>query len=357
MVSPLPYGSWPTPIDSELVVRAAARLGEVVVDGNDVWWSEGRPAEGGRTAIVRRSGDGTVTDVLPEPWNARTRVHEYGGGAWTVAGGTLWFTEFSDQRLYRLEAGSDTPVAVTPEPDVRAGVRHADLRVVDGGAAVLAVRETHPATGGAAGVVNEIVRVQADGSTEVLVSGPDFVSDPRSAPDGVTLSWLQWDHPNMPWDAAQLVVRSADGTDHVLAGGPGESVVQPVWGADLALWWFSDRTDFWSLYRKRPHEEAELVVDVGGDIAGPAVGVRAESLRAARRRAGRLRLRPRRRRPARSPRGRRRRARGRRPVQRLPGSRRAGDVGRLRGRRPGQRAGGPAGRRRRRRARDPPPRP
>ena len=266
MDSPLPYGSWPTPITSELVVRAAARLGEVAVDGDDVWWSESRPTEGGRSVIVRRSADGTVTDVLPPPWNARTRVHEYGGGAWTVSDGTLWFTELTDQRLYRLDPGDDTPVAVTPEPAVPAGVRHADLRVLPD--ALLAVRETHAEGDRPADVVDEIVRLRADGP-EVLVTGPDFVSDPRLAPDGVTLSWLQWNHPDMPWDAAQLVVRAADGTEHVLAGGPGESVVQPVWGEDLSLWWCSDRTDFWSLYRKRPHEGPELVVDVGGDIAGP----------------------------------------------------------------------------------------
>ncbi|WP_029433317.1 S9 family peptidase [Blastococcus sp. URHD0036] len=265
--TPVPYGSWPAPITSALVVRAAARPGEVVVDGDDVWWSESRPGEAGRSALVRRSPDGTVTDVLPPPWNARTRVHEYGGGAWTVAGGVLWFAEFSDQRLYRLAPGDAGPVAVTPGPAIPSGVRFADLRVVPGG--VLAVRETHTPSGAAADVVNEIVRVADDGSTEVLVSGPDFVSDPRLAPDGVTLSWLQWDHPTMPWDAAQLVVRAQDGTHHVLAGGPGESVVQPVWGEDLALWWFSDQTDSWSLYRKRPHEEPELVVDVGSDIAGP----------------------------------------------------------------------------------------
>jgi dipeptidyl aminopeptidase/acylaminoacyl peptidase len=267
MSAPLRHGSWPTPITSELVVAAAARLGEVRVDGADVWWSEARPSEGGRSVIVRRSPDGTVSDVLPAPWNARTRVHEYGGGAWTVSDGTLWFTEFSDQRLYRLGPDDAGPVPVTPEPDVHAGVRHADLRVTSQG--LLAVRETHPAGGGPADVVNELVRISDDGATEVLVSGPDFVSDPRLAPDGVTLSWLQWNHPSMPWDSAQLVVRAADGTEHVLAGGDGESVVQPVWGEDLALWWFSDRTDFWSLYRKRPHEDPEVVIDVGGDIAGP----------------------------------------------------------------------------------------
>jgi DNA-binding beta-propeller fold protein YncE len=162
MDSRLHHGSWPTPITSELVVRAAARLGEVVVDGDDVWWSEARPAEAGRSVIVRRTADGTTTDVLPAPWNARTRVHEYGGGAWTVSGGTLWFTEFSDQRLYRLDAGSDTPVPVTPEPGVPSGIRHADLHVLSDG--LLAVRETHSEGDRPVDVVNELVRVSPDGT-------------------------------------------------------------------------------------------------------------------------------------------------------------------------------------------------
>jgi dipeptidyl aminopeptidase/acylaminoacyl peptidase len=262
---PLPHGSWPTPITSELVVSSAARLGEVVVDGDDVWWSESRPSEQGRSVIVRRSRDGTVTDVLPAPWNARTRVHEYGGGAWTVSDGTLWFTEFTDQRLYRLAPGAATPEAVTPDPGVPAGVRHADLAVTHDG--ILAVRETHPATGGAADVVNELVRVRPDGS-QALVSGPDFVSDPRPGPDG-SLAWLRWNHPHMPWDAAQLVVRSPDGTETVVAGGPGESAVQPIWDADGSLLFLCDRTDVWSLYRWRPGGGAELVLDVGSEIAGP----------------------------------------------------------------------------------------
>jgi dipeptidyl aminopeptidase/acylaminoacyl peptidase len=145
-------------------------------------------------------------------------------------------------------------------------VRYADLRVDGDG--VLAVRETHAASGAAADVVNEIVRVAGDGGVEVLVSGPDFVSDPRREPDGPALAFLRWNHPDMPWDAAQLVVRDGEGREHVLAGGTGESVVQPVWGADGVLWWLSDRTDVWSLYRRRPHGEAELVLDVGSDIAG-----------------------------------------------------------------------------------------
>ena len=264
----LPHGSWPTPVTSELVVRAAARLGEVCVDGDEVWWSESRPDEAGRSAIVRRAADGTTADVLPPPWNARTRVHEYGGGAWTVSGGVLWFTNFPDQRLYRLTPGDDGPVAVTPEPAVPAGVRHADLRALPDGA-LLAVRETHTASGSAADVVNEVVRIEPDGTTTALVSGPDFVSDPRPEADGPAAAFLRWNHPDMPWDAAQLVVRDGGGGEHVIAGGHGESVVQPVFGEDAALWWLSDRTDVWSLYRRRPHGEVELVLDVGSDIAGP----------------------------------------------------------------------------------------
>ncbi|MCA0146620.1 prolyl oligopeptidase family serine peptidase [Blastococcus sp. LR1] len=259
-------GSWPTPITSELVIRTAARLEEVVVDGADVWWSESRPDEGGRSVLVRRSPDGTVTDVLPAPWNARTRVHEYGGGAWTVAEGAVWFTNFSDQSLYRIDQGAG-PAAVTGEPAVPSGVRHADLRGTADG--LLAVRETHPASGAAADVVNELVWIGTDGEEVAIVSGPDFVSDPALAPDGATLAWLQWNHPHMPWDAAQLVVRTPDGIETVVAGGPGESVVQPTWAPDGTLWFLCDRTDVWSLYRKAPGGDTELVLDVGSDIARP----------------------------------------------------------------------------------------
>ncbi|MBM7805416.1 dipeptidyl aminopeptidase/acylaminoacyl peptidase [Geodermatophilus bullaregiensis] len=266
--APLPYGSWPTPVTSALVVRAAARLGEVAVDGPDVWWAESRPAEGGRTALVRRSADGTVTDVLPAPWDARTRVHEYGGGAWTVAGGVLWFAHLPDQRLYRLGPGDAAPVALTPEPELPAGVRYADLHLDADGVSLLAVRETHTASGAAADVRNEVVRIAPDGTVEVLVTGPDFVSDPRPGPEG-QLAWLQWDHPAMPWDAAQLVVRAADGTETVVAGGPGESVVQPTWDADGSLLFSCDRTDVWALWRRRPGGTAELVLDTGADLAQP----------------------------------------------------------------------------------------
>ncbi|SDP39406.1 Dipeptidyl aminopeptidase/acylaminoacyl peptidase [Klenkia soli] len=262
----LPFGSWPTPITSELVVAAAARLGEVVVDGDVVWWAESRASEGGRTVLVRRAPDGTTTDLLPAPWNARTRVHEYGGGAWTVGGGAVFFTDFADQRLYRVVPGAD-PEPLTTAPEITAGVRYADLSVTPGGQ-VLCVRETHTVSGDAAEVVHEVVAVAPDGAVEVLVGGPDFVSDPRLGPDG-SLCWLQWQHPDMPWDAAQLVVRGAEGAETVVAGGGGESVVQPSWSADGSLLFFADRTGVWALYRWRPGGSPELLLDPGSDMAGP----------------------------------------------------------------------------------------
>jgi dipeptidyl aminopeptidase/acylaminoacyl peptidase len=216
--------------------------------------------------LVHRAPDGTTTDLLPAPWNARTRVHEYGGGAWTVADGTVFFTGFDDQRLYRVRPGGD-PEPLTEAPGIPSGARYADLTVTRGGQ-VLCVRETHTASGDAAEVVHEVVAVAPDGTVEVLVSGPDFVSDPRVGPDGA-LSWLQWQHPDMPWDAAQLVVRGADGAETVVAGGAGESVVQPAWSADGSLLFFADRTGVWALYRWRPGGAPELLLDPGSDMAGP----------------------------------------------------------------------------------------
>src|SRR5512143_1866908 len=161
----LPYGAWPTPITSELVVRSAASLERVAVDGEDVWWSEVRPQEGGRSVLVRRRGDGAVEDVLPAPWNARTAAHEYGGRAWVARGGEVLFADWRDQRLHRLVAGAE-PVAVTPEPPLPRGDRYAD------GQDDLWVRERHRH---GAEAVNELVQLLADGQDpRVVATGADF---------------------------------------------------------------------------------------------------------------------------------------------------------------------------------------
>ena len=266
-----PFGAWATPVTSEVVVAAAVRLGEVRVDGTDVVWAEGRPGEGGRTQLVRRRADGGTDELLPEGRNARTAVHEYGGAAWWVRDGVVWFTDWADQRLYRLEPGS-APVALTPEPARPRGDRYADGELGPDGTRIVCVRERHHGDR-ATDVVNEIVVLDArtPGEPQVLVTGPDFVAAPRHSPDGATLAWLQWNHPAMPWDAAELVIRDlATGEETVVAGGPGESVTEPQWRPDGSLWFLSDRTDWWNLYRWLPGRDIEAVVRTEADIGVPA---------------------------------------------------------------------------------------
>jgi dipeptidyl aminopeptidase/acylaminoacyl peptidase len=281
------FGSWPTPITSELVVRAAAVLGGVSVHGDTVTWSEMRPEEGGRNQIVQRVGAGPAVDLLPAGFNARTAAHEYGGGAWWVTGRSVWFANWDDQRLHRL-TGQAMPIPVTPGPAVPRGDRWADGDVSPDGRWTLAVREHHPPGGGPAEVVNEIVVLDATGEADprVLVTGPDFVSDPRFSPDGARVCWLQWSHPDMPWDGTELCVADLRTTDvgpalahpTVVAGRPdqgrgghgdGESVVQPRWAADGTLWFVSDRTGWWNLYRWRPSDGVEPMVQMDAEISVP----------------------------------------------------------------------------------------
>ncbi|MEX2293634.1 MAG: S9 family peptidase [Acidimicrobiales bacterium] len=264
----LPYGSWPTPITSELVVRAARLPNGLAVDGDDIWWSEGRPEEAGRTAVLCRTADGRVTEVVAAPWNARTGVHEYGGGAWWVANGVVWFADWATQRLHRAVEGQE-PVALTPEPAVARGLRYADGRLSPDGVTLLCVQEEHHVDGSEA--TNTIVRLDAHAPSipEVVVSGPDFVSDPRWRPDGDAFCWLEWDHPDMPWDAARLIVDEGGNRVVVAGGDQRESVCQPTWAADGSLWFSADRSGFWSLYRWTPGGGPECMVDLGKDIGFP----------------------------------------------------------------------------------------
>lgn len=270
------FGSWPTPITSEMVVAASVRLSEVRVDGADVVWAEARPDEGGRTQLVRRGADGTTADLLPADRNARTAVHEYGGGAWWVRDGVTWFTDWADQRLYRLVPGGE-PAPITPEPATPRADRYADGVLDPDGEFIVCVRERHGA-GRASGapstdVRNEIVRLRADapGEPEVLVSGPDFVAAPRLHPNGVILAWLQWNHPSMPWDDVELRTRNlVTGEELLVAGGPGESVSEPRWQPDGSLWFLSDRSDWWNLYRWRSGSDIEAVVRMDAEIGVPS---------------------------------------------------------------------------------------
>ncbi len=249
-----PYGSWRSPITTEEITAHEVRLGQIAVDGETVYWSEGRPLEGGRYVVARRDPDGTVSDVTPEGFNARTRVHEYGGGAYWVHDGSVYFANYADQRLYRQDRDA-APRPITPEPDVPSGARYADGCVTPDGRLIVCVRETH-AEGREA--VNEIVVIPTDGAAlpRPLVSGNDFYSFPRLSPDGRRLAWTTWNHPRMPWDGSELWVGelSSDGTlanPRLVAGGSDEAIFQPSWSPDGTLYVVSDRSGWWNLYRER----------------------------------------------------------------------------------------------------------
>jgi len=247
-----PYGSWSSPIAAATVARAGRRLGAAAIAADGaVWWAEGRPDEGGRVALMRRPEGGEPEEATPAGANVRTRVHEYGGGAWCpVEADLVVYVEFADQRLYRLRLGEE-PVAISPAAPSTGALHYADMRPTPDGLAVVCVRETH----GEGEPVNEVVSLPLDASAEpqVLASGRDFYSFPRVSPDGAWLAWTCWDHPNMPWDGTELwVAPLADsGEERLVAGGPDESVFQPEWGADGHLYFVSDRDGWWNLYRAR----------------------------------------------------------------------------------------------------------
>jgi dipeptidyl aminopeptidase/acylaminoacyl peptidase len=252
MVETLPYGTWPSPLSADLLATAGVGLGAVALDGDAVWWTELRPAEGGRTVLVRQVGDGPPTDVTPEDHNVRTLAHEYGGGDFVVHDGTVWYANFADQRVYR-QRPTEAPVAVTPEPVMPGGDRYADFDLSPDGRLLYAVLERHT---GAGEPTNAIVVLPSDGSAAPVevAGGHDFCAAPRVSPDGRHLAWLTWDHPDMPWDGTVLHVAAvaAGGTlddARRLLGGRTESVQQPLWSPDGALHVLSDRTGWWNLHR------------------------------------------------------------------------------------------------------------
>ena len=243
-----PYGSWRSPITADAIVAESISIGQVAIDGGAILWTEGRPSEGGRNVIVRMTTDGAISDVNPAPFNARTRVHEYGGGAWIADAGTVWFSNFDDQRIYRLDGNSD-PQPITPD----APLRYADATLDKARNRLICVREDHTAP---ENIVNVIVAIPADGIGEqtILAAGWDFVSSPRLSPDGNTLAWLSWNHPNMPWDGTHLWTAPVldDGTlgdATLVAGGERVSVFQPEWSPDCILHYVSEESGWWNLYR------------------------------------------------------------------------------------------------------------
>ena len=241
-----PYGSWKSPITSDAIVSETLELGQIVVDGTDIYWLEMRPSEGGRCVVVKHTLNG-VTDMTPQPFNVRTRVHEYGGGAFSVSDGVIYFSQYTDQRLYRQDPG-EGPRALTPAKDLR----YADSIVDPSRKRIICICEDHSQGGEA---VNTLVSINCDdGENYAMVSGNDFYSSPRLSPGRSHLAWLTWNHPCMPWDGTELWIGKIgkDGSlNHTekIAGSPDESIFQPEWSPEGVLHFVSDRTGWWNLYR------------------------------------------------------------------------------------------------------------
>ena len=248
------YGTWESPVTPERLVEEVVRLGQVVVDGDSLYWVESRPAEGGRDVVVRSRPGEPPQDVIPTGWSARSRVHEYGGRCYAVNGNRLVFSNWTDQRLW-LRDGTSSTVPITAEDSEAGSHRYADPVFTSDGSSVICVRERHLPSGE---VINDLVAVPTDGSSapRVLAEGHDFYSAPRISPDGGRLAWLTWDLPDMPWDSTVLWAGSLSrecevGIPECVAGGPGESITQPRWSPAGVLHYVSDRTGWWNLYTER----------------------------------------------------------------------------------------------------------
>jgi dipeptidyl aminopeptidase/acylaminoacyl peptidase len=249
------YGEWPSLIQGADVARKRVGLSFPVIAGAQVWWQETRPSEGGRVAVVGQGPGGVRRDLLPMPWNARTRVHEYGGRSYLPLSDGFLFANFTDQRLYRCRTAGGTgqePEPLTAAASEAAADRFADFVLSPGADEVWCVRERH--AGGQ--ITRAIVAVPLDGSAasdagavRVLVSGSDFYAFPAPSPDGIALAWICWDHPRMPWDGTELRVAAVGDPRHrVVMGGDRESVLAPVWRDDHSLYAVSDRSGWWNLY-------------------------------------------------------------------------------------------------------------
>jgi len=241
-----PFGEWRSPITADLIVQGTIGIGGVAVDGAELYWLEARPTEGGRNVLVRLGPQGPL-DVTPPPFNVRSRVHEYGGGAFHVAQGTVWFSNFADGRLYRVRPG-EVPEPLTALAGDR---RYADFFHDAQRRRLIGVREEHAGDQ----VTNAIVAIDAESGDEtVLVSGADFYANPRLSPDGTRLCWICWNFPDMPWDGTELWVAEISpdgglGGAQRVAGSRDESIFQPEWSPAGVLHFVSDRSDWWNLYR------------------------------------------------------------------------------------------------------------
>jgi len=265
-----PYGSWASPITSDLIVAGTVGLSQPLIDSNDIYWIEMRPSEGGRSVIVKRDSEGHIADITPPGFNARTRVHEYGGGDYAVRDGEVYFSNFSDQQIYVQRKGGP-PEALTAVPNMR----YADAFVDHQRRRLICIREDHTVVGREA--VNSLISLNFAGdygAGEVLVTGNDFYSSPRLSTDGARLAWLTWNHPNMPWDESELWVAGIKGDGSLdaperVAGGNQESIFHPQWSPRGELYFVSDRNGWWNIYRQDRAGVVEAVIEMEAEFGMP----------------------------------------------------------------------------------------
>ncbi|NIR49539.1 MAG: prolyl oligopeptidase family serine peptidase, partial [candidate division Zixibacteria bacterium] len=263
-----PYGSWKSPITANLIASGSIKFKDLQINDGNIYWLESRPGEKGRNAIMRRVGDNQPEQILPAPFNARSKVHEYGGGAFLAHQGSIYFTNYSDQRVYCLQASSD-PVPLTEPADFR----YADMEMDQRRQRLIAVEEDH--SNPANEPLNMLVAIDLskEGKTAKLVSGNDFYAFPRLSPDSSQLCWLTWNHPRMPWEGTELWVSNInrDGSlseQKLLAGGPNESIFQPQWSPDGTLYFVSDRNNWWNIYRYQD-DKIEPVIEMEAEFGLP----------------------------------------------------------------------------------------
>ena len=264
--SPAAFGSWKSPITSDLIVSQTIGVGNIAIDRHNIYWLEKRPQEKGRSSIVGHFSDDVTRDITPEPFSVRSKIHEYGGGAYTIQEDTVYFSNYADGRIYRV-------IGAEPEPlTEEAEKRYADIVVDRDGNRLICVCEDR-----SIGVEpqNSIVTIDLDnGRVQTLIEGSDFYSSPRLSPDGRYLAWMSWDLPNMPWDSTYLWLAEVDpdgavSQPELIAGGESESICEPKWGRDGTLYFSSDRTNWWNIYRRNTDGTVEILHPMAAEFAYP----------------------------------------------------------------------------------------
>ncbi len=268
-----PYGSWTSPVTTEILTSSSPSYDFLQSNNGCQYWLESRPWENGRSVIVEKDSNGRLRDVLPPPLSARSKVHEYGGTPYIVAEGILYFCLQDDQRIYALDLASPQPLPKPVTPDME--YRFADFCFDSRRRRLICVCEDHSNSGREPENFIAAIPLDGSGNIEKLASGADFYAYPRISPDQNKVSWIQWHHPNMPWDATALVLAdlSTEGavcSERTIAGDGAESIFQPQWSPAGDLYYVSDRSNWWNIYRyDEKRQISEIVLEMEAEFATP----------------------------------------------------------------------------------------